>query len=95
MLNLHDIPIPFGLGLSLPGVLLPCRKRWLPPVPVQLPSVAILTWLVITSLPAQLVTPELPPWLEMALILSRLYAMLQLVVSLMLMSTLLQPVDGR
>ena len=84
MLNLHDILIACGLGLSLLAVLLFCRKRRLPPIPVRLPIVAILTWLVITSLPAQLVTPELRPWLEMALILSRFYAILQLVVWLTL-----------
>lgn len=84
MPNLHDILIAFGLELSLLAVLFLCRKRRLAPIPVRLPSLAILTWLVIRSLPAGLVTPELRPWVETALILIRFYAILQLVVWLTL-----------
>ncbi|MCU0528598.1 MAG: mechanosensitive ion channel family protein [Cyanobium sp. Prado107] len=84
MLNLHDILIAFSLGLSLLAALFICRKRRLPPIPVRLPSAAILIWLVIRSIPTQLVTAELRPWLEMAVILSCFYAILQLVVWLTL-----------
>ncbi|MGB5136115.1 MAG: mechanosensitive ion channel family protein [Prochlorococcaceae cyanobacterium] len=79
MPNLPDILIAFGLELLLLAVLFLCRKRRLPPIPVRLPSLALLAWLVIRSVPAPFVIPELRPWLETALVLIRFYAILELV----------------
>ncbi len=80
MAFLTDILIALGLEILLLAVLLLCRKRRLAPIPVRLPSLAILVWLIASILPAALITPTIRPWVEAALLLSRSYALLQLIV---------------
>jgi len=79
MATLQHVVTALGLEALLLAVLLLCRRRRLAPVPVWLPSLAILIGLIVASLPSQLVTPHTRPWLETALLLSRSYALLQLV----------------
>ncbi|MEX1315820.1 MAG: mechanosensitive ion channel family protein [Synechococcaceae cyanobacterium] len=81
---LDNLLIAFGLELSLLAVRFICRKRRLAPIPLRLPSLAILTWLAIRSVPAEFVTPGLRPWLETVLLLIRFYAILELAVWLTL-----------
>ena len=80
MAFLTDILIALGLEILLLAVLLLCRRRRLAPIPVRLPSLAILIWLIVSILPTQLVSPALRPWVDIALVLSRSYALLQLLV---------------
>jgi len=78
MATLQHVLIALGLGVLLLAVLLICRRSRLAPIPVWLPSLAILVWLTVTTLPGALVTPQSRPWLESALLLSRSYALLHL-----------------
>ena len=79
MATLQHVLTALGLEAVLLAVLLLCRRRRLAPVPVWLPSLAILIGLIVASLPAHLVTSHTRPWLETALLLSRSFALLQLV----------------
>jgi small-conductance mechanosensitive channel/CRP-like cAMP-binding protein len=81
---LDNILLALGLELSLLAVRFVCRKRRLAAIPLRVPTLAILTWLAIRSLPAEFLTPELRPWLETVLLLIRFYAILELVVWLTL-----------
>ncbi len=78
MATLQNLLIALGLAVLLLAVRLICRQRRLAPIPLVLPGLAILIWLVITSLPPSLLTPISKPWLGSALVLSRCYALLQL-----------------
>jgi small-conductance mechanosensitive channel/CRP-like cAMP-binding protein len=64
-------------ALLLAGALL-CRRRRLVPVPLGLPSLALLLWVVLTGLPGQVLPPDTRPWRDSVLILSRSYALIQL-----------------
>ncbi|MEB3323015.1 MAG: mechanosensitive ion channel family protein [Synechococcaceae cyanobacterium] len=70
------------IALVLLGLLLAlrlfCRRRRLAPVPLALPTLALLAWLVLTGLPPDLVTAARRPWVDSALALSGSYAVLQL-----------------
>lgn len=77
---LPRILIAIGLEILLLAVRLLCRKRRLALIPIRLPSVAILVWLIFSTLPAALLSPAIRPWMEAALVLSRSYALLQLIV---------------
>jgi small-conductance mechanosensitive channel len=68
-----------GLAALLLSLRLICRRARIAPVPIQLPSLAILVWLIISSLPAALFTPFSKPWLQSVLHLSQGYAALQLI----------------
>jgi small-conductance mechanosensitive channel/CRP-like cAMP-binding protein len=69
-----------GLGLEaiLVALRLACLRTRLAPVPLVLPSAAILTWLLHAYLPASWVTSENKIWFDSVLQLSRGYAGLQL-----------------
>ncbi len=73
----------FLMALGLVALLLSprliCTRARIAPVPIQLPSLAILVWLIISSLPGALVTPVSRPWLQSVLHLSQGYAALQLI----------------
>lgn len=78
MLDAHVLLTGLGLEALLMALRLICvRKRWAP-VPLLLPSVAILIWVIHVQLPASLATSEHKRWLDLALHLSRSYAGLQL-----------------
>jgi small-conductance mechanosensitive channel/CRP-like cAMP-binding protein len=77
---LSNILLALGLGLSLAAIWLICRKRRLAIIPIRTPSLAILTWVFISSIPADLVTSELRSWLGTILLLIRFYAILELAV---------------
>ncbi len=85
------ILIAIGLELLLLVVMWMCRRWRIPPIPVRLPSVAILIWLVISGLATAVgssqtgwsgLLPQLSSgrsaWPETVLELSRAYALLQL-----------------
>jgi len=78
MATLQHVLTALGMEVLLLAVLLVCRRRRLAPVPIWLPSLAILIGMIVASLPADLVTPTTRPWLETALLLSRSYALLHL-----------------
>ena len=69
-----------GLGLEaiLVALRLACLRTRLAPVPLVLPSAAILIWLLHANLPASWVTNENKIWFDTVLLLSRGYAGLQL-----------------
>ena len=69
-----------GLGLEaiLVALRFVCLRARIAPVPLVLPSAAILIWLIHASLPASLVTRENKIWLDAVLQLGRGYAALQL-----------------
>ncbi|MCP9788295.1 mechanosensitive ion channel family protein [Cyanobium sp. Maggiore-St4-Cus] len=69
-----------GLGLEvlLLAIRLLCVRAQLAPLPLRLPSVAILIWLVHANLPASIANEQNQLWLDSVLLLSRSYAGLQL-----------------
>jgi len=68
----------FGLVVLLVALRLICERLRLAPVPLRLPGLAILIWLIHSSLPAQIATEQNHLWLDSVLLLSRSYAGLQL-----------------
>jgi len=79
MAIISRILMALGLVALLLSLRLICRRARIAPIPIQLPSLAILVWLIISSLPAALVTPFSKPWLQSVLHLSQGYAALQLI----------------
>jgi small-conductance mechanosensitive channel/CRP-like cAMP-binding protein len=79
MATISNILIALGLVVLLLGLRLICRRCRIAPIPVQLPALAILLWLIISSLPSALVSPSSRPWLQSTLQLSQGYALLQLI----------------
>ncbi len=88
----QSIVLAVGLELLLLAVLLLCRRRRIPPIPIRLPSLAILIGLIISVLGAAASSGSHPSWLgvlqrsssssvwlETVLQLSRAYALLQLI----------------
>jgi len=73
-----------GLMLLLVTIRLICRRLRLAPVPLSLPGLAILIWLIHSNLPAQIATEQNHLWLDSVLLLSRSYAGLQLMLWLFL-----------
>ncbi|MFQ6538208.1 MULTISPECIES: cyclic nucleotide-binding domain-containing protein [Aphanothece] len=84
MVIFHTILLAFLLELVLLAVLFICRKRRLPPIPVRLPTLAIISWLVITILRQQSFPPDVLPWLDTVQLITASYAYLQLSVWLTL-----------
>jgi small-conductance mechanosensitive channel/CRP-like cAMP-binding protein len=80
MAIVHNILIALGLQILLLFLRLLCRTRGIPLIPLRLPSLAILLWLIISSVPDWLVISRFRPWLESAVLLSQCYAALQLLV---------------
>jgi small-conductance mechanosensitive channel/CRP-like cAMP-binding protein len=72
--------IALGLWVLLLALRYVCRRRRLAPVPLTLPSLAILAWLVFAGLPPGLATPAIAPWIRTAWLLVVSYALLQLLV---------------
>ena len=75
-------------GLLLEGLLLAvrllCVRTRLAPIPLALPSLAILISVIHPNLPSPVATGSAQPWLESVLHLSRGYAALQLILWLVL-----------
>ncbi len=67
-----------GLMLLLVAIRLICERLRLVPVPLRLPGLAILIWLIHSNHPAQIATEQNLLWLDTVLLLSRSYAGLQL-----------------
>jgi small-conductance mechanosensitive channel len=68
-----------GLVVLLIALWLICRRTKLAPVPLRLPGLAILIWIVHASLPASIAASENKLWLDLTLHLGQSYAALQLV----------------
>jgi small-conductance mechanosensitive channel len=68
-----------GLAVLLVALWLICRRTKLAPVPLRLPGLAILLWIVHASLPASIAASENKLWLDLTLHLGQSYAALQLV----------------
>ena len=68
-----------GLVILLVALWLICRRTKLAPVPLRLPGLAILIWIVHASLPASIAASENKLWLDLTLHLGQSYAALQLV----------------
>ena len=68
-----------GLAVLLVALWLICRRTKLAPVPLRLPGLAILIWIVHASLPASIAASENKLWLDLTLHLGQSYAALQLV----------------
>lgn len=79
MATISRILMALGLAALLLTLRLICRRARIAPIPIQLPGLAILLWLIIDSLPTALVTPISKPWLQSTLQLSQGYAALQLI----------------
>jgi len=77
---LHSDVLLQGLGLVvlLVAIRLLCVRARLAPIPLRLPFVAILIWLVYANLPASIANEQNQLWLDSVLLLSRSYAGLQL-----------------
>lgn len=75
-----------GLGLMalLVAIRLLCVQARLAPIPLRLPCIAILIWLVHANLPASIAQEQNQLWLDSVLLLSRSYAGLQLLFWLLL-----------
>ena len=73
-----------GLVVLLVAVWLICKRTKLAPVPLRLPGLAILLWIVHASLPASIAASENKLWLDLTLQLGKSYAALQLVLWLTL-----------
>ena len=73
-----------GLVVLLVAVWLICKRTKLAPVPLRLPGLAILLWIVHASLPASIAASENKIWLDLTLRLGESYAALQLVLWLTL-----------
>lgn len=78
MLDSRVLLSGLGLEVLLVAVRLICVRLRLAPIPIRLPSVAILIWLIHANLPAQIATAQNQLWLDSVLLLSRSYAVLQL-----------------
>jgi small-conductance mechanosensitive channel len=79
MLNLGVLMTALGLVVLLIALWLICRRTKLAPVPLRLPGLAILIWIVHASLPASIAASENKLWLDLTLHLGQSYAALQLV----------------
>ena len=79
MLNLGVLMTALGLVILLVALWLICRRTKLAPVPLRLPGLAILIWIVHASLPASIAASENKLWLDLTLHLGQSYAALQLV----------------
>jgi small-conductance mechanosensitive channel len=79
MLNLGVLMTALGLVILLIALWLTCRSTKLAPVPLRLPGLAILIWIVHASLPASIAASENKLWLDLTLHLGQSYAALQLV----------------
>ena len=88
----QSIVIAAGLELLLLAILLLCRRWRIPPIPIRLPSLAILIWLLVNGLSAAVSSGSTASWLgslqrsssysvwlETVLQLSRAYALPQLI----------------
>ena len=84
MLNLGVLMTALGLVVLLVAVWLICKRTKLAPVPLRLPGLAILLWIVHASLPASIAASENKLWLDLTLQLGKSYAALQLVLWLTL-----------
>jgi small-conductance mechanosensitive channel len=78
MLNLGVLMTALGLVILLVALWLICRRTKLAPVPLRLPGLAILIWVVHASLPASIAASENKLWLDLTLHLGQSYAALQL-----------------
>jgi small-conductance mechanosensitive channel len=78
MLNLGVLMTALGLVILLVALWLICRRTKLAPVPLRLPGLAILIWIVHASLPASIAASENKLWLDLTLHLGQSYAALQL-----------------
>jgi small-conductance mechanosensitive channel len=79
MLNLGVLMTALALVILLVALWLTCRRTKLAPVPLRLPGLAILLWIVHASLPASITASENKLWLDLTLHLGQSYAALQLV----------------
>jgi len=79
MVNLGVPMTTLGLAVLLVALWLICRRTKLAPVPLRLPGLAILLWIVHASLPASIAASENKLWLDLTLHLGQSYAALQLV----------------
>lgn len=78
MVNLGVLMTALGLVILLVALWLICRRTKLAPVPLRLPGLAILIWIVHASLPASIAASENKLWLDLTLHLGQSYAALQL-----------------
>ena len=78
MVDFRALLVGLGLEALLIAVRLLCVRTSLAPVPLRLPSAAILIWLIHANLPPSLASGDNKVWLESVLLLSRGYAGLQL-----------------
>jgi small-conductance mechanosensitive channel/CRP-like cAMP-binding protein len=78
MVNLGVLMTTLGLAVLLVALWLICRRTKLAPVPLRLPGLAILLWIVHASLPASIAASENKLWLDLTLHLGQSYAALQL-----------------
>ena len=78
MLDYSVLIQALGLGILILAIRLLCVRASLARVPLLLPSVAILIWLVHANLPASIANEQNQLWLDSVLQLSRSYAGLQL-----------------
>lgn len=78
MVDFRALLVGLGLEALLIAVRLLCVRTRLAPVPLRLPSAAILIWLIHANLPPSVASGDNKVWLESVLLLSRGYAGLQL-----------------
>ena len=79
MINPGVLIKALGPVILLVALWLICRRTKLAPVPLRLPGLAILLWIVHASLPASISASENKLWLDLTLHLGQSYAALQLV----------------